>query len=416
MRIAVTGSSGKLGRPAAELLRRQGHDVLGVDQEGEPGFGFTKVNLTDYGQALDTMLGVTARLTGVDVLVHLAAIPVNGLVPDAALFHNNLSVTFNVMHAALRARIRTIVCASSITAVGFPFTEPPAYLPLDEDCPLRANNTYGLAKVAEETIAAQLVRWEPELSITALRFTNVTREGEYRGFAARHADPDYRRDLLWSYVDARDGAAAISLAVEQAAPGFRAYNITASDTGLSIPSRELASGAFPGVPLREIGEFETLMSIERARTELGFEPKHLWRDELAAQRSALSRFRPRAVKHGTHRGAQHDRQVDRGDEAGVLAEHFEALPVRDVRRGSRVVRGPHHPTRAPGLVERPDDLEPACERVAPGRGAAVVVTGDLHDQVVLPGSLPDNVETGGYAVRMQHDEPEMVEQHGRLRE
>jgi nucleoside-diphosphate-sugar epimerase len=281
MRIAVTGSSGKLGRPTTALLRAEGHEVLGLDQNGAPGFGFTRVDLADYGQAVDAMLGVTARHNGLDALVHLAAIPVNGLVPDAALFQKNMIVTFNVLHAALRAGIRTVAYASSINVLGFPFTEPPAYLPLDEDSPPRANNTYGLAKVAEEAIAAQLVRWEPELSITALRFTNVTGEGEYEGFAARNADPAYRRDLVWSYVDARDGAAAISLAIAHAVPGFRAYNIAASDTGLSIPSRELVSGAFPGVPLHEIGEFETLMSIGRARAELGYEPRHLWRAELA---------------------------------------------------------------------------------------------------------------------------------------
>ena len=288
MRVAVTGSSGKLGRPTAELLRHQGHDVLGLDQHGEPGFGFTKVDLTDYGQALDALLGITARQDGFDALVHLAAIPVNGLVPDAALFQQNMIATFNVLHAALRARIRTIVYASSINVLGFPFAEPPAYLPLDEDSPPRASNTYGLAKVAEEAIAAQLVRWEAELSITALRFTNVTQPGEYRGFATRHADPAYRRDLVWSYVDARDGATAIALAVENAAPGFRAYNIAASDTGLSVPSRELVAGAFPAVPLRDIGEFDTLMSIDRARAELGFEPAHLWRGELAAELAELA--------------------------------------------------------------------------------------------------------------------------------
>lgn len=283
MRIAVTGSSGKLGRPTASLLRDLGHDVLGLDLYGEPGFGFTRVDLTDYGQALDALLGVTARHSGLDALVHLAAIPVNGLVPDAALFQQNMITTFNVLHAALRAGIRVVVYASSINVLGFPFAEPPAYLPLDEDSPPRASNTYGLAKVAEEAIAAQLVRWEPELSITALRFTNVVQQGEYQGFAARHADPAYRRDLVWSYVDARDGAAAVSLALDRAAPGFRAYNVAASDTGLSVPSRELVAGAFPGVPLREIGEFETLMSIDRARASLGFEPKHLWRDELKAR-------------------------------------------------------------------------------------------------------------------------------------
>src|SRR5580693_3449134 len=252
MRIGVTGSSGKLGRPTAELLRRQGHEVLGLDRSGPQGPGFTQVELADYGQVL-----------------------------DAALFQQNMVVTFNVLHAALRAGIRAVVYASSINVLGFPFAEPPAYLPLDEDSPARANNTYGLAKVAEEAIAAQLVRWEPGLSITALRFTNVVAEGDYQGFAARHADPAYRRDLVWSYVDARDGAVAISLAIDRASPGFRAYNIAASDTGLSVPSRELAESAFPGVPLREIGEFETLMSIDRARDELGYQPAHLWRDELA---------------------------------------------------------------------------------------------------------------------------------------
>jgi nucleoside-diphosphate-sugar epimerase len=283
MRIGVTGSSGKLGRPTAELLRRQGHDVLGLDRSGPAGFGFTQVDLADYGQTLDAMLGVTARHQGFDALVHLAAIPVNGLVPDAALFQQNMIATFNVLHAALRAGISAVVYASSINVLGFPFAEPPAYLPLDEESPARANNTYGLAKVAEEAIAAQLVRWRPDLSITALRFTNVVAEGDYDGFAARHADPAYRRDLVWSYVDARDGATAISLAVDRAAPGFRAYNIAASDTGLSVPSRELAAGAFPGVPVREIGEFETLMSIDRARAELGYEPRHLWRDELGVR-------------------------------------------------------------------------------------------------------------------------------------
>ncbi|HZR54904.1 MAG TPA: NAD(P)-dependent oxidoreductase [Streptosporangiaceae bacterium] len=282
MRIAVTGSSGTLGRPAVSLLRAQGHDMLGLDMHGEPGFGFTRVDLTDYGQALDALLGITARHAGLDALVHLAAIPVNGLVPDAALFQQNMTATFNVLHAAFRAGIRVIVYASSINVLGFPFAEPPAYLPLDEDSPTRANNTYGLAKVAEEAIAAQLVRWRPELSITALRFTNVVQQGEYQGFAARHTDPAYRRDLVWSYVDARDGATAISLGLSRGLPGFRAYNIAASDTGLSIPSRELAGRAFPGVPLRETGEFETLMSIGRARAELGYEPEHLWRAELEA--------------------------------------------------------------------------------------------------------------------------------------
>lgn len=284
MRIAVTGSTGKLGSATVELLRAEGHEVLGLDLAGAPGPGFTRVDFTDYGQTLDALLGVTARHSGLDALVHLAAIPVNGIVPDATTFHNNMTVSFNVMFGAVRAGIRTVVYASSITAMGFPFDEDPPALPLDENVSA-ANNTYGLGKVLEEAMAGQLVRWDRELSITALRYTNVVAPGEYGTFA-RAGEADYRRDLIGSYVDARDGALAVSLALQHAAPGFETYNVAASDTGLSIPTAELAAAWFPNVHLGDVAEFGTLMSIDKARARLGFEPQHLWRDEYARHQAS----------------------------------------------------------------------------------------------------------------------------------
>ena len=278
MRVAVTGSAGKLGSATVERLRTEGHEVVGFDRDGRPGAGFVRVDLADYGQVLDSMLGVTARHDGLDAVVHLAAIPVNGLVPDAATFHNNVTVTFNVLHGALRAGIRTIVMASSITAMGFPFDEPPPYLPVDEAVTL-ANNTYGLGKVVEEAMAVQLVRWYPDLQLTALRFTNVVAPGEYDTFE-RAADPAYRRSLLFSYVDARDGAAAVAQSLARPETGLRILSIAASDTGSAIPTAELVATQFPDVPVRRsLDEFETLVSIDRARERIGYAPEHLWRDE-----------------------------------------------------------------------------------------------------------------------------------------
>ena len=278
MRIAVTGSSGLLGRHTVERLRSDGHEVIGFDLHGTPGAGFTRVDLTDYGQTLDAFLGVTARHQGVDAVVHLAAIPVNGLVPDATTFHNNMTVSFNVLYGAYRAGIRTIVSASSITAMGFPFEEAPPYLPVDEQV-TAANNTYGLTKVLEEAMVAQLVRWDPEFSITVLRYTNIVASDGYASFA-RAGDPSYRRDLIGSYVDARDGAAAVAVALENAAPGLEAYNVAAPDSGLSIPSVEIAATWFPETPVtKPLGEFESLMSTDKLQS-LGFSAKHLWRDEV----------------------------------------------------------------------------------------------------------------------------------------
>jgi nucleoside-diphosphate-sugar epimerase len=277
MRIAVTGSSGLLGRATVERLRADGHDVVGFDVAGRPGTGFVRVDLTDYGQTLDAFLGVTARHTGLDALVHLAAIPVNGLVPDVTTFHNNMTVSFNVMFGAVRAGIHTIVYASSITAMGFPFEEAPPTLPVDESY-TAANNTYGLGKVLEEAMATQLVRWDPATSITALRYTNVVAPDGYTSFE-RAGDPTYRRDLVGSYVDARDGAAAVAVALEHAAPGFEIYNVAAPDSGLSIPSVELAAVWFPGTPVGDLAEFESLMSTTKLQA-LGFRAEHLWRDEF----------------------------------------------------------------------------------------------------------------------------------------
>jgi Nucleoside-diphosphate-sugar epimerases len=281
MRLLVTGSSGKLGRATVDRLRADGHDVLGIDLHGTPGADFTRVDLQDYGQVLDATLGVTARLEAFDAVVHLAAIPVNGIVPDATTFHNNVTATFNVAFAARRAGIRTLVVASSITAMGFPFDVAPPALPVDETY-TAAYNTYGLGKVVEEAMFGQLVGWDPELSITALRFTNVVGDGEWDSFA-RAGDPTYRRDLLGTYVDVRDGADAVAAALDHARPGLHVYAIAAPDSGLSIPSRELAARWFPGVGVADdLGDTDALVSSAKAARELGWTATRLWRDHYSA--------------------------------------------------------------------------------------------------------------------------------------
>ena len=55
-----------------------------------------------------------------------------------------------------------------------------------------------------------------------------------------------------------------------------AFIIAAADTVMNRPSAELLAEVFADVGLtREIGEFETLLAIDRARDVLGFEPRHL---------------------------------------------------------------------------------------------------------------------------------------------
>ena len=277
--IAVTGGNGKLGRAVVAHLREEGHSVIVLDQHGERGDGFVRTDLTDYGQVIDAVFGVNDQHDGLDAVVHLGAVPAPGLVPDSAVFHNNMAATFNVFQAARRAGIRRIVYASSETVLGLPFDAPPPYIPVDEEYDTRPESVYSLVKHLEEEMARKLVRWDPELSITALRFSNVMAPEDYADFAGWDAAPENRKWNLWGYIDARDGAQAVRRALEVAHPGFEAFIIAAADTVSSRANAELVSAVFPDVAFTPTaGDHDTLLSIDKARRLLGYDPQFSWRE------------------------------------------------------------------------------------------------------------------------------------------
>ena len=279
VKIAITGGSGKLGKNVIQRLRLEGHDLLNLDRVGERGVGMVQVDLQNYGQVLDVILGLDGVHTGFDAIVHLGAIPAPGLFPDAATFQNNMLSTYNVFQAARRANVKRIVYASSETVLGLPFDIDPPYIPVDEEYPARPESTYSLVKHLEEQIAIQLTRWDPELSITALRFSNVMDPSDYEAFSSFNANTALRSWNLWSYIDGRDGAQAVLRALENAEPGFETFIIAAADTVMDRSSADLAAEVFPNVRLRkELGEHETLLSIDKARRMLGYAPEHSWRD------------------------------------------------------------------------------------------------------------------------------------------
>ena len=283
MRIVVTGGSGKLGSTVVRRLIEEGHEVLNLDRAGEKSHSLVLIDLTDYGQVIDAVLGVDDRHSGFDAIVHLGAIPAPGLLPDVATFHNNILSTYNVFQAARRAGIRRLVYASSETVLGLPFDLDPPYLPVDEEYPARPESTYSLVKHLEETMAIQLTRWDPTLSITALRFSNVKDPEDYAAFPAFDHDATLRKWNLWGYIDGRDGAQAVLRALENAQPGFEAFIIAAADTVMSRPDTEIAAEVFPGVEFRkQVGTNETLLCIDKARRMLGFAPEHSWRDHVVA--------------------------------------------------------------------------------------------------------------------------------------
>jgi nucleoside-diphosphate-sugar epimerase len=287
-RVAVTGGSGKLGRAVVADLLEHDWEVHNLDlTPGEPAGRFTRVDLTDYGQVVEALTGIDDRYDGLDAVVHLAAIPAPGMTANAATFANNVPATYNVFAAARLAGIKNVVWSSSETVLGLPFDTPPPYVPVDEEYAGRPESTYSLGKLLDEQMAAQFCRWDPELKIIGLRFSNVMEPADYARFPGFDADARARCWNLWSYIDARDGAQAVRRALAHDQPGFEVFVIANADTVMSRPNHELLAEVYPDVPhKREFGPHDTLLSIDKARRVLGYEPRFSWRDHGRSASSA----------------------------------------------------------------------------------------------------------------------------------
>jgi nucleoside-diphosphate-sugar epimerase len=283
-RVAVTGSSGKLGRAVVAHLLDEGWEILGLDRQRPDAAPspFVAVDLTDYGQVVEALSGtVDEHLGRLDAVVHLAALPAPGLATNAVTFANNASATYNVFAAARAVGIKRVVWASSETVLGLPFDTPPPYVPVDEEYDPRPESTYSLTKALEEEMARHFCRWDPELVMVGLRFSNVMDPEDYAAFPSFDSDPSLRKWNLWGYIDGRDGAQAVRLGLERSEPGCEVFVIANADTVMSRSSADLMAEVFPGVEVRrDLGEHETLLGIDKARRVLGYEPQHSWRDHV----------------------------------------------------------------------------------------------------------------------------------------
>jgi nucleoside-diphosphate-sugar epimerase len=274
MRVCVTGASGKAGRAVVAELLAAGHDVTAVDLQAPKSplaVQVMLVDLVEYGQAVEA-------LAGCDAVIHMANIPAPGLFAPAVIFQRNSAMNANVFFAAALHKLKRVVWASSETTLGLDFTEPPKYAPLDEDHYPYPTTTYSLSKVVSETAATHVAAWSG-IPFVALRISNIMEPHDYAAFPSWQNDPRLRKWNLWSYVDARDVAQASRLGLEAAVTGASSYIVAAADTVMERPSAELMAEVFPGVRLtRELEGRESLMSIDKARRVLGYQPRFTWTD------------------------------------------------------------------------------------------------------------------------------------------
>jgi UDP-glucose 4-epimerase len=174
-RVVVTGGAGFIGSHLVDRLLADGAvDVVVLDNfshgrlenlahlRNQTRFSLIEADVRERSAML-------SAFGGADLVYHLAA---QSSVVAAAqdldyTFQTNVLGTFNVLRAAVDCGIRRVLFASSCEVYGEPIS-----LPVDENSPLLAINSFGASKVAGE-VYCRAFRREFGLQTVILRLANV---------------------------------------------------------------------------------------------------------------------------------------------------------------------------------------------------------------------------------------------------
>ncbi len=278
MKIVVTGGSGLFGQQVIADLTAHGHEVVNLDRKPHPA-GYQPTHTADLSDPAS--FDVCAGAGG---LVHLAAYPAPNLTSDQITFNNNVSITYNALKAAAEFGVPRAVIASSLAAYGILYGQPgrtPDYLPIDEDHPCRPTDPYGLSKVVGEMLADAFAL-RHGMTIASLRLPGINYDPAFARIKEIMKDPGFRRAGFWTYIDERDAAAAIRLALEQPLRGHRVFNVAAPGSNMKEPTGELIRRFFPALTdiRNKQGTNWSGMDSTRAERELGFRAQYRWEQVL----------------------------------------------------------------------------------------------------------------------------------------
>jgi UDP-glucose 4-epimerase len=271
MRILVTGHRGNVGVPVARHLAGLGHEIVGFDRaDGQDVLG----------------LGQLKRATaGCAAVVHLAALAHDAAGSPEQIMAVNVLGTWHALLAAEAAGASRVVHFSSAQVFGTAAGERfPDYFPLDDAHPRRAMRPYGLSKCLAEDLCAGFTA-RTAIATVSLRPVWVWDPGQYQRIEAQwHRDPRSEWEPYWEYgafVDVRDVAVAVQLALEVPLTGHHRATLCAADVAATEPSLDLATRLAATVTVKDRARYQAdpwraLVDCSAAETILGWRPAHRW--------------------------------------------------------------------------------------------------------------------------------------------
>jgi len=295
VRVLVTGAAGTLGREVVAHLATLGWAVRADDRVPlDP----ATADEVSTGDLLDPE-HARALVAGMSAVVHVAAIPSPIPGAEQEIFTNNVLSAYQVLDAAGRAGVPRIVYVSSLSALGFAYSQrgaSPERVPVTEAHPFAAEDVYGLSKHLGERIA-RTVALHSGSTVVSLRFPFLGHGERLRKHLAFvHADPGADRGGLWSWLDTRDAARAVQAALTRELTGHQLVDVVAPDTTSLLPTAELLRRYHPSSVLTEpVNGFDTPFRTTRSRELLGFTPIHGWRDLAAGADAAGTAADARAL-------------------------------------------------------------------------------------------------------------------------
>jgi UDP-glucose 4-epimerase len=271
MRILVTGHRGNVGGPVARQLVELGYDVAGFDRvEGD--------DLLDLG-------GLTRAAAGCAAVVHLGALAHDTAGGPEQIMAVNVLGTWHMLLAAEAADAERIIHFSSAQVFGTAEGERfPDYFPIDDAHPRRAMRPYGLSKCLAEDLCAGFTA-RTGIASVSLRPVWVWHPGQYQRIEERwRAEPASEWEPFWEYggfVDVRDVARAVELALKVPLTGHHRVLLCAPDIAATRPSLDMAAQLAPGVTVRGQARYRAdprraLVDCSAAEALLGWRPHYRW--------------------------------------------------------------------------------------------------------------------------------------------